>query len=63
MKYKVHKVDVRGMVETASTMEDYINSLDGEIVSVAPMIVTHIGPSLHPEACTDYFIVIEKVAN
>jgi len=61
MEYKVHKLDVRDAPDTDKKLEDFLNSLEGEVISVLPVIVSHIGISLHPEAFTDYFLIVEKV--
>jgi hypothetical protein len=62
MKYKVHKLDVRDSADVEGDLDRFINGLEGELISVTPVIVSHIGPSLHPESFTDYFLIVEKVA-
>ena len=58
-RYKVHRVDIR-MSRDQDRFEQFLNSLEGEVVSVIP----NVSPSWTFEgmgARVHYFWVIEKV--
>ncbi len=57
MKYKVHRFDMR-MTADQDKLELFLNSLEGEVVSIIP----NIGPfpvTLHPKV--DFLLIVEKI--
>gem|GEM_PF-6503916 len=42
MKYEVHRLDVRSIVDVEKDLQEFIDSLKGEIVSILLFIITHI---------------------
>ena len=55
MKYRVHRLKLR-MTEDQHKLEEFLNSLEGEIVSIIPN-VCHIG-FVH----VDFLLIVEKIA-
>ncbi len=55
MKYRVHRLKIR-MTEDQYKLEEFLNSLKGEIVSIIPN-VCHIG-FVH----VDFVLIVEKIA-
>ena len=58
MKYKVHRVEVKSKT-MQENLEQYINNLHGEIVSIIP----HVRPTFQLMGATakiDYILVVEK---
>lgn len=59
MKYRVHRVDVK--TDTMQEkLENYINNLDGDIISVIP----NVRPTFQIIGATakiDYILVVEKL--
>ena len=55
MKYRVHRFKIR-MTEDQYKLEEFLNSLEGEIVSIIPN-VCHIG-FVH----VDFVLIVEKIA-
>ena len=59
MKYKVHRLEVKskGMQEK---LEQFINTLDGEIISIIP----NVKPTFQPMGATakvDFLLIVEKI--
>ena len=54
MKYKVHKFSLR-MTEDGDKLELFLNSLDGEIVSIIPNVTPF------PANYINFVLVVEKV--
>lgn len=60
MKYKVHRFDLE-MNTDKDKLEEYLNNLDGEIVSIVP----NIKPTFQGMGATakvDFLFIIEKLA-
>lgn len=57
MNYRVHRFDIK-MTRDQSKLEQFLNSLEGEIVAIIPN-VTPIAFSLH--AHVDFLLLVEKV--
>ena len=55
MKYRVHRLKLR-MTEDQQKLEEFLNSLEGEIISIIPNIC-HIG-FVH----VDFVLIVEKIA-
>ena len=55
MKYRVHRLKIR-MTEDQRKLEEFLNSLEGEIISIIPN-VCHIG-FVH----VDFILIVEKIA-
>jgi len=59
MKYRVHRFDIN-MTNDQSKLEQFLNSLEGEVVAIIPNI-TPFPVTLH--ARIDFLFIIEKVSN
>lgn len=58
MKYKVHRLEVKSST-MQETLEQYINNLRGEIISIVP----HVKPTFQLMGATakiDYVLIVEK---
>ena len=58
MKYREHRVEVKSE-NMQEKLEQYLNKLDGEVVSVIP----NVRPTFQPMGATakiDYLLVVEK---
>lgn len=61
MKYKVHHFELK-MNEDQLKLEQFLNSLQGEVVSIAP----NVKPVFRPMGATakvDFLLVVEKLEN
>ncbi|WP_319499692.1 hypothetical protein [uncultured Draconibacterium sp.] len=61
MEYKVHKLKVN-MNEDQQMLEQFLNNLHGEVVSIVP----NVKPIFRPMGATakvDFLLIIEKLAN
>jgi hypothetical protein len=61
MKYKVHHFNIK-MSEDQQKLEQFLNSLKGEIVSIVP----NVKPIFRPMGATakvDFLLIIEKRLN
>lgn len=59
MKYRVHRIDVKSD-NMQDKLQNFINGLDGDIVSVIP----NVKPTFQPMGATakiDFILVIEKL--
>jgi hypothetical protein len=55
MKYKVHRLDVK-MTRDQSKLEEYLNSLEGDVVAIIPNITLGMtAPHI------DFLLIVEKV--
>ena len=54
LKYKVHRFDIR-MTKDQSRLEQFLNSLEGEIVSIVPN-VTYL-----PATMVNFLLIVEKL--
>jgi len=54
MKYRVHRFNIR-MTRDQTKLEQFLNSLDGEIVAIIPN-VTPV-----PSTFVDFLLIVEKV--
>ncbi|MEN8193704.1 MAG: hypothetical protein ABFS12_12855 [Bacteroidota bacterium] len=59
MKYKIHRIDVKSG-NMQQRLEDFINSLNGEIISIIP----NVKPTfmlMGATAKVDFLMIVEKV--
>jgi hypothetical protein len=62
MKYSVHRFDIR-MEQGRSSLEQFLNSLEGEVVSIIPNIArTSLLQFYGGTDKIDFLLVVEKVA-
>ena len=54
-KYRVHRFSLR-MTEDQSKLEQYLNNLEGEIISIVPNV------TWFPKVQVDFVLIVEKVA-
>jgi len=57
MKYKVHRFQLK-MTQDQSRLEEFLNSLNGEVVSIIPNVAPVLF-SLH--AHVDFLLIVEKL--
>ena len=56
MRYRVHRFDLK-MTRDQHRLEEFLNSLEGEVVAVIPNVTLSI-PWAH---CVDFVLVVEKL--
>ncbi len=59
MKYKVHRLQIK-MNEDQVKLEDFLNNLEGEVVTIIP----NVKPTFRPMGATakvDFLLIVEKV--
>ena len=59
MKYKVHRLEVNKK-DMQEKLEEYINKLNGEIISIFP----NVKPTFQPMGATakvDFLLIVEKL--
>lgn len=56
MKYKVHKLSIK-MTEDQARLEEYLNSLKGEIISIVP----NISVGFFGVPVVNFLLIVEKV--
>ena len=54
MKYRVHRFDIK-MTRDQIRLEQFLNSLDGEIVAIIPNITPV------PATYVDFLLIVEKI--
>ena len=59
MKYKVHRFPLK-MTQDQSRLEDFLNNLNGEVVSIIPNVAPVLF-SLH--AHVDFLLIVEKISD
>ena len=61
MKYKVHRFDI-DMTKGADKLEEYLNSLKGEIVTIIPNIKkTTLAQIYGVTKKIDFLLIVEKI--
>jgi hypothetical protein len=55
MKYRVHRFDI-SMTRDQAKLEQYLNSLEGEIIAIIPNITPM------PATYVDFLLIIEKIS-
>ena len=58
-KYKIHRFTLK-MAEDQSTLEQFLNGLDGEVVAIIP----NVSPKFTPGgmgAAVDFLLIVEKL--
>jgi len=59
MKYRVHRFNLK-MTEDQGKLEQFLNSLEGEVVTIIP----NVKPTFQPMGATakvDFLLIVEKV--
>jgi hypothetical protein len=59
MKYKVHRFDL-DMTKDQSKLEQFLNNLDGEVVSIVPSVNPKFTPG-GMGAKVNFLLIIEKI--
>jgi hypothetical protein len=54
MKYRVHRFDIK-MTSEQSKLEQFLNSLDGEVVAIIPNV------TWAPKTQVDFLLIVEKL--
>ena len=54
MKYRVHRFNIR-MTRDQSQLEQFLNSLEGEIVAIIPNVISF------PATYVNFLLIVEKV--
>jgi hypothetical protein len=54
MKYRVHRFNIR-MTRDQSTLEQFLNSLEGEVVAIIPNVTPF------PATFVDFLLIVEKL--
>jgi hypothetical protein len=54
MKYRVHRFDLK-MTSDQSKLEQFLNSLDGEVVAIIPNV------TWAPKVQVDFLLIVEKL--
>jgi len=63
MKYKVHKLNVKNSIDRED-LEQFLNNLDGEVVSVIPGIKKMSFAQIYGlTSRVDYLFIVEKINN
>jgi len=60
MKYKIHRFTLK-MAEDQSTLEQFLNSLEGEVVAIIPNVTPKFTPG-GMGASVDFLLIIEKLS-
>jgi len=60
MKYKVHRFEIR-MSRDQQALEDFLNQLPGEVISIIPNVQSHI-TILGMGARVSFLYIVEKTA-
>jgi len=61
MKYRVHRLEVKGK-DMQNTLEQFLNDLEGEIVSIMPNIKKGSLPQIYGvTGKVDYLMIVEKM--
>jgi hypothetical protein len=58
-KYRVHRFDIK-MTTDQSKLEQFLNSLEGEVVAIVPNVTSHGKP--FQTAVVDFLLIVEKVS-
>lgn len=59
MKYKIHRFPLK-MTQDQSRLEDFLNNLKGEVISIIP----NVAPTFRPMGATaqvDFLLIVEKL--
>jgi hypothetical protein len=55
MKYRVHRFNIK-MTSEQSKLEQFLNSLDGEVVAIIPNV------TWAPKTQVDFLLIVEKLS-
>jgi len=59
-RYRVHRFDIK-MTKDQSKLEQFLNSLDGEVVAIIPNVTPRMTPG-GMGAEVDFLLIVEKVS-
>ncbi len=61
MKYRVHRLEIKGK-DMQTTLEKYLNGLDGEVISILPSIKKASLPQIYGVSeKVDFLMIVEKL--
>jgi len=61
LKYRVHRLEIKGK-DIQNTLEQFINTLDGEVISVLPSIKKASLPQIYGVTeKVDFLLIVEKI--
>ena len=58
MRYRVHRFDIK-MTRDQSRLEQFLNSLEGEVVAIIPNVTPTMSPG-GMGASVDFLLIVEK---
>jgi len=59
-RYRVHRFDIK-MIADHSKLEQFLNSLEGEVISIIPNVTPKFTPG-GMGASVDFLLIVEKVS-
>jgi len=61
LKYRVHRLEIKGK-DIQNTLEQFINTLDGDVISVLPSIKKASLPQIYGVTeKVDFLLIVEKI--
>lgn len=61
MKYRVHRLEIKGK-DMQTTLEQYLNGLEGEVISILPSIKKASLPQIYGVSeKIDFLMIVEKL--
>lgn len=61
MKYRVHRLEIKGK-DMQTTLEQYLNGLEGEVISILPSIKKASLPQIYGVSeKVDFLMIVEKL--
>ena len=61
MKYRVHRLEIKGK-DVQSTLENFLNGLEGEVISILPSIKKGSLPQIYGVTeKVDFLMIVEKM--
>jgi hypothetical protein len=61
MKYRVHRLEIKGK-DMQTTLEKYLNGLEGEVISILPSIKKASLPQIYGVSeKVDFLMIVEKL--
>ena len=61
MKYRVHQLEIKGK-DMQTTLEQFLNGLDGEVISILPNIKKGSLPQIYGATDkVDFLMIVEKI--
>jgi len=63
MKYRVHRLQIKGE-DVQSKLEQFLNNLDGDVVSILPIIKKSSLAQIYGiTGKVDFLLIVEKITN